>query len=89
MRSCPADLVLHPNLFAFYRCIGNQLLGIQILSVQIHRRNLVVVIGVVIVDAPLGVSAGGVQGDFILALAELFVGNTFDAKGNVFITFNA
>ena len=61
----PADLLL------FYQRIGDQLTSCQILPVHIHSADLVIVIGIILVDSLIRITTGGIQRDLILVLPKL------------------
>ena len=66
-----AASVLHTDLFAADGGIGDETAAVQILPVHIHTADLVVVVGVIVIDALVGVAAGGEQRDLIPALSQL------------------
>ena len=63
--------ILKINLFACTHRIANQLCSIQIFPVHVNRRNLMIVISGVIVDALARIVADRVNGFFILTIFHL------------------
>lgn len=57
--------VLHPDLLAEDRLVGDQRVAVRILFVHIHARDPMVVVRVVVVDSFVGITAGGVEGDLV------------------------
>ena len=53
--------VLHPDLLSLYQFVGSQLLRVQIGMVHVHRGNLAVLIGRVIINSPVQIAAGAVN----------------------------
>ena len=51
--------------------ITNQFLSVQIFLVQLHCRNAVIVIGLIIVNPLLQIAAGAVYGNLIFSLAQI------------------
>jgi len=51
--------------------ILHQFAPLQFLPVEIHGGDLAVVVGLIIVDSPVGVAAGAVQGDLVLSLPQV------------------
>ena len=63
-------LILNPNLLLLDRGIVYQLIPVQILPVHIHAGDLVVIVGGVIVDAFVGITAGGIDRDLALSVLQ-------------------
>ena len=59
------------DLFSLHKRIARQRVAIQVFFVHIHRGDLMVVVGRVIVDAFIRVAAGSIDGDLILAIAHI------------------
>ena len=57
------------NLFARNELKAEQIRSVKIFPVHIDRRNLMVVIGRVIINSFVGVTAGGINGNLILFFA--------------------
>ena len=64
-------LILHFYLLARNKGIAGKTFAVKIFSVHIHRRNLVIFVGGVVIYALVRVTAGGVKGDFVLAPLQL------------------
>ena len=64
-------LVLHIDLLPFYQSIGGKLFPIQISFVHIHCTDLMIVVGIVIVDSLICITAGSVQGNLIFVFSQL------------------
>ena len=58
------SLILMRHLFSLHQRIPHQKPIIQLFAVQMHCRDLVIVIGGVIIDSFIRVAAGGVLGHF-------------------------
>ena len=61
---CAEDLLL------FHQRVGNQLPAVEVCTVHVHRRNLAVFIGRVIIDPSVCITAGGVKRDLIFSLRD-------------------
>ena len=62
--------ILHFNVFSPDQRIANQRRSIQFLPVHIHRGDLVIVVGLVIINALIRIAAGGIQSDLISPLPQ-------------------
>lgn len=62
---------MHFYLFARNKGIAGKTFAVKIFFVHIHRRNLVIFVGGVVIYALIRVTAGGVKGDFVLAALQL------------------
>ena len=58
-------------MLSFYKRIFDKSIAVQILMVHIHCGDLVIFIGSIIVNSLVSIAAGGVNGNFILALGYL------------------
>ena len=63
--------ILHIYLFACHGRIAYQIFAVQIFLVQLHCRNAVIVIGLIIVNPLLQIAAGAVYGNLIFSLAQI------------------
>ena len=59
------------DLFGFEDGVDDELVGIEIFGVEIEGRDLVVGVGRVVENAVFEVVAGGVDGVFVFAVAEV------------------
>ena len=59
------------NLFARNELKAEQIRSVKIFPVHIDCRNLMVVIGCVIINSLVGVTAGGINGNLILFFAHI------------------
>lgn len=59
------------DLFGFEDGVDDELVGIEIFGVEIEGRDLVVGVGRVVENAVFEVIAGGVDGIFVFAIAEV------------------
>lgn len=59
------------DLFGFEDGVDDELVGIEIFGVEIEGRDLVVGVGRVVENAVFEVIAGGVDGIFVFAVAEV------------------
>lgn len=59
------------DLFGFEDGVDDELVGIEIFGVEIEGRDLVVGVGRVVENAVFEVIAGGVEGVFVFAVAEV------------------
>lgn len=64
-------LILQKDMLSFYKRIFDKNIAVQILMVHIHCGDLVIFIGSIIVNSLVSIAAGGVNGNFILALGYL------------------
>lgn len=62
---------MHFYLFARNKGIAGKAFAVKIFFVHIHRRDLVIFVGGVVIYALIRVTAGGVKGDFVLAALQL------------------
>ena len=63
-------LIHPPDLFACHKRITGKTASVQIFVVHVHRRDLMVVIGRVIIDPSVCITAGGVKRDLIFSLRD-------------------
>ena len=62
--------VLHPDLFFFDKRIPDQRPAVQILLMHVNRRDLMIVISRIIVNAPVRIAAGRIERDLIFAVVQ-------------------
>ena len=58
------------NLLTLHRCIGYQLFPVQILLMHVHSTDLVIVIGSIVVDPLIRITAGSIQGNLVFPLSQ-------------------
>ena len=63
--------VLHPYLLALYQRIMHNIVTVKVFLVHIYRSYLMVVVGCVVINSLVGVTAGGIKRDFVLSLVHL------------------
>ena len=64
-------LVLHFNLLTRNQGIARKTRAVKLLPVHIHRRDLVIFIGGVVINSFIRVTAGGVKGYFVFPFCHL------------------
>ena len=75
-RACAAfperpALILPFDLLSQNQGIADQIACVQIPMAQVNRGNLVIIVGGVIIDSLIGVTAAGIDGDLIAAMFNL------------------
>ena len=63
--------ILYPYLFFLDGLIAHQLIPVQILPVHIDAGDLMVIIGRVIVNSLIRITAGGINGDLAFTILQL------------------
>ena len=59
------------DLFCGNRCKTGQFLSVQVGLMHVYSADLVVIIGGVVVNAPVRVAAGGIEGDLVFSLSQV------------------
>ena len=63
-------LIHPPDLFACHKRIAGKTVSVQIRTVHVHRRDLMVVVGRIIIDSLVCITAGGVKRDLVFSLRD-------------------
>ena len=67
----PLSRILYGDTLLRNRGIADKAPALQVLPVHIHADNAVVIIGGVVVNAPVRVAAGGIEGDLVFSLSQM------------------